>query len=41
MILNCARSSGAIFFVCMLKAWFRNLVTVQARPKRFPQLSQA
>jgi len=22
-------------------AWFRNLVTVQARPKRFPQLSQA
>ncbi len=31
----------AFKFTDRFKAWFRNLVTVQARPKRFPQLSQA
>ena len=34
-------SATCHFFGVHPAAWFRNLVTVQARPKRFPQLSQA
>jgi len=38
---GCPTTRAVDILTLQRPAWFRNLVTVQARPKRFPQLSQA